>query len=56
MCDCHYCNASSTALRLLLVGGYAYDGGNAGLGCFYSGSGVGDAFSFVGFRTLNRVS
>lgn len=56
MCDYHYCNASSTALRTLLVGGYAFSGGAAGLGCFRSNVGVGSAFSDVGFRTLNRVS
>jgi hypothetical protein len=36
MCDYHYCNASSTALRTLIVGGRASLGGHAGLGCFYS--------------------
>lgn len=56
MCDYHSCNASSTALRTLLVGGVANLGGYAGLGCFYSYSGVGLANSSVGFRTLNRVS
>ena len=57
ICDYHYCNASSTALRTLLVGGRAYDGGgHAGLGSFHSGNGVGYAGSNVGFRTLNRVS
>lgn len=56
MCDYHYCNASSTALRTLLVGGHAYTGGAAGLGCFRSIVSVGGAFSDVGFRTLNRVS
>lgn len=56
ICDYHYCNASSTALRTLLVGGGAYDGGLAGLGSFTSHHGVGLAFSAVGFRTLNRVS
>ena len=56
ICDYHYCNASSTALRTLLVGGSASYGGDAGLGFFYSGYGVGGAYSFVGFRTLNRVS
>lgn len=55
MCDYHYCNASSTALRTLLVGGRADYGGHAGLGCFYSGNGVGYAYSRVGFRTLNKV-
>lgn len=56
MCDYHYCSASSTALRTLLVGGGARDGGNAGLGSFDSSYGVGYAYSYVGFRTLNRVS
>lgn len=56
ICDYHYCNASSTALRTLQVGGGAYYGGDAGLGCFYSNDDVGRAYSSVGFRTLNRVS
>ena len=55
MCDYHYCNASSTALRTLIVGGYAYHGGYAGLGCFNSTYGVGLAYAAVGFRTLNKV-
>ena len=55
MCDYHYCNASSTALRTLIVGGYAGDGGNAGLGFFSSYDGVGYADASVGFRTLNKV-
>lgn len=55
MCDYHYCNTSSTALRTLVVGGYAYNGGSAGLGCFNSNNGVGFAYSLVGFRTLNKV-
>lgn len=56
ICDYHYCNASSTALRTLLVGGGAYAGGLAGLGYFLSDDDVGYAYSDVGFRTLNRVS
>lgn len=55
MCDYHYCNASSTALRTLIVGSYATDGSSAGLGCFFSSFGVGSAATFVGFRTLNKV-
>lgn len=55
MCDYHYCNASSTALRTLIVGGSAYNGSSAGLGCFYSAYGVGFANAHVGFRTLNKV-
>ena len=55
MCDYHYCNASSTALRTLLVGSSAYTGGYAGLGYFYSSNGVGAAYARMGFRTLNKV-
>ena len=55
MCDYHYCNASSTALRTLFVGGNVPNGGNAGLGCFHSHHGVGTAGTAVGFRTLNKV-
>lgn len=55
MCDYHYCNASSTALRTLFVGSRADNGSNAGLGYFSSGSGVGAATAHVGFRTLNKV-
>ena len=55
MCDYHYCNVSSTALRTLIVGGCADNGGYAGLGYFGSGLGVGVAYTFVGFRTLNKV-
>ena len=55
MCDYHYCNASSTALRTLFVGGRANNGGDAGLGYFFSNNGVGNAATAVGFRTLNKV-
>ena len=55
MCDYHYCNASSTALRTLIVGGCAHYGGSAGLGCFLSTNGVGSAGTNVGFRTLNKA-
>lgn len=55
MCDCHYCNASSTALRTLIVGGHALNGGNAGLGCLNFASGVSLVAADVGFRTLNKV-
>ena len=55
MCDYHYCNTSSTALRTLLVSGRATNGGSAGLGYFNSLNGVGDASALVGFRTLNKV-
>lgn len=56
MCDYHWCNAASTSLRTLLVGGRAHDGGYAGLGYFHSGTGVGYVYSGVGFRTLNRIT
>ena len=56
ICDYHSCNATSTELRTLLVGGGAAYGGVAGLGYFHSYYGVGYADSLVGFRTLNRVS
>lgn len=55
MCDYHYCNASSTALRTLFVGGHAVVGSGAGLGYFHSHYGVGAADTLVGFRTLNKV-
>lgn len=56
ICDYHSCNATSTELRTLLVGGNACNGGLAGLSYFISYRGVGYAYSAVGFRTLNRVS
>lgn len=56
MCDYHWCNAASTSLRTLIVGGHARTGGPAGLGCFGSDDGVGDVGSNVGFRTLNRIT
>ena len=56
MCDYHWCNAASTSLRTLIVGGHAYYGGIAGLGSFNSLNGVGYVYSYVGFRTLNRIT
>lgn len=56
MCDYHWCNAASTSLRTLVVGGRASGGGGAGLGSFHSYHGVGTVFSTVGFRTLNRIT
>lgn len=56
MCDYHWCNAASTSLRTLLVGGSASYGGDAGLGYFNSYYGVGGVYSYVGFRTLNRIT
>ena len=56
MCDYHWCNVASTSLRTLIVGGSASYGGYAGLGSFLSGDGVGNVYSDVGFRTLNRIT
>lgn len=56
MCDYHWCNAASTSLRTLIVGGSAYNGGLAGLSYFNSDFGVGNVASDVGFRTLNRIT
>lgn len=54
-CDYHWCNSSSIENRTLLVGGYAANGGVAGLGSFGSFVGVGAADSNVGFRSVIRV-
>lgn len=54
-CDYHWCNVDYTEKRTLLVGGCASYGGGAGLGCFDSGYGVGNAGTDVGFRSLVRV-
>lgn len=56
MCDYHWCNAASTSLRTLVVGGRASYGSNAGLCYFNSDNGVGLVYSTVGFRTLNRIT
>lgn len=56
MCDYHWCNAASTSLRTLFVGGCATSGGDASLGSFGSIYGVGVVYSYVGFRTLNRIT
>lgn len=56
MCDYHWCNAASTSLRTLIVGGSAHNGGLAGLSYFSSNDGVGAVISTVGFRTLNRIT
>ena len=56
MCDYHWCNSGSTALRTLLVGGGASDGAYSGLGYFHSGGGVGGATANVGFRTIIRLN
>ena len=54
-CDYHWCNADLVEKRTLLVGGNAYNGGEAGLGSFLSHDGVGYAYADVGFRSLVRA-
>ena len=54
-CDYHWCNADYVEKRTLLVGGCAFNGGQAGLGAFSSSDGVGHAYANVGFRSLVRV-
>ena len=54
-CDYHWCNAQFTDKRTLIVGGCAYNGGQAGLGYFSSFDGVGNAGSAVGFRSVILV-
>lgn len=49
-CDYHLIN-NATGLRMLLLGGRAHNGSYAGLGYFYSGTGVGDAYAYIGFRS-----
>lgn len=56
MCDYHWCNSGSTALRTLLVGGRAATGAASGLGDFNSNYGVGNANANVGFRTIIRLN
>lgn len=56
MCDYHWCNSGSTALRTLLVGGNAHYGSGSGLGHFDSRYGVGLAIAVVGFRTIIRLN
>ena len=54
-CDYHWCNVDSVEKRTLLVGGRAHYGSLAGLGSFLSYTGVGSAYTHVGFRSLVRV-
>lgn len=56
MCDYHWCNPGSTALRTLLVGGGADSGTDSGLGYFVSYYGVDDAGALFGFRTIIRLN
>ena len=54
-CDYNWCNSQSTDKRTLMVGGEAYDGGQAGLGDFDSNNGVGSTGSDIGFRSVIRA-
>ena len=56
MCDYHWCNSGSTALRTLLVGGRAHHGAGSGLSYFHSSNGVFYADATVGFRTIIRLN
>ena len=49
-CDSHRIN-NATELRTLFIGGGAYHGGAAGLGCFGSNGSVGYAYAAFGFRS-----
>lgn len=54
-CDYHWCSASLTNTRMLLVGGRANNSGSAGLGTFSSHDTVGDTSSSIGFRSVIRA-
>lgn len=54
-CDYHWCSASSTDTRTLLVGGDANHDGKTGLGGFRSYNTVGAAIPYVGFRSVIRA-
>ena len=52
-CDYHYTGSKDASLRTLLVGGSAYYGATAGLGFFYSYSGVSYSYTIIGFRSVS---
>ena len=54
-CDYHYTGSKDASLRTLLVGGGAYYGALAGLGYFYSYSGVSYSYASVGFRSVSGL-
>lgn len=53
-CDYHWTGAKNATLRALIVGGSAYYGAYAGLGCFNSNYAVSDSWAHVGFRSVSR--
>ena len=52
-CDYHWPSFGDASLYTLFVGGSAGNGANAGLGGFYSYSGVSDSDTFIGFRSVS---
>lgn len=52
-CDYYYVNYLNTP-KTLLVGGYASNGMNSGLGGFSSSAAVSHSWSYVGFRSVSR--
>lgn len=54
-CDYHWTGSKNTTLRTLLLGGSANYGANAGLGDFFSVTGVAYSTAAVGFRSVSVV-
>ena len=52
-CDYHWSFFENTSLGTLIVGGFAFEGANAGLGYFCSSGGVSDFYVITGFRTVS---
>lgn len=52
MCDYHWIGDDNTAARILLMGGTAANGSQAGFGCWLSENDLATAYSRVGFRTV----
>lgn len=53
ICDYHWTGGKDKTLRTLLVGGSSNGSAAAGLGHFYSGSGVSIAWADLGFRSVS---
>ena len=54
-CDYHYTSSKDTSLRALRVGGCAYNGSTAGVGCFYSDRSVSNSQPNLGFYTIKEA-
>lgn len=52
-CDYHQSFFENTSLGTLIVGGFAFNGAEAGLGYFCSAGGVSDFYQITGFRTVS---